>query len=83
MPVIHPYVMAATGSAHGVDYLIEDYYSAVVTSASALAMTVIDLLADDAANAKAVLKEAKPPMTREQYVRSQQARMRVTRYRGQ
>jgi amidohydrolase len=83
MPVIHPYVTAATGAAHGIDYLIEDYYSAVVTSASALAMTVIDLLADDAANAKAVLKEAKPAMTREQYVSAQQARMRVTRYKGQ
>lgn len=82
MPVIHPYVTAARGAAHGVDYLIEDYYSAVVTSASAMAMTVIDLLADDAANARAVLKQAKPPMTREQYVSAQQARMRVTHYRG-
>ena len=82
MPVIHPYVTAATGSAHGVDYLIEDYYSAVVTSASALAMTVIDLLADGAVNAKAVLKKSKPAMTREQYVSAQQARMRVTRYKG-
>ncbi|MCH7735098.1 MAG: GMC family oxidoreductase N-terminal domain-containing protein, partial [Chloroflexi bacterium] len=82
MPVIHPYVNAATGTAHGVDYLIEDYYSAVVTSASALAMTVIDLLAADAANAKTVLKEAKPPMTRVQYVSAQRARMRVTRYKG-
>ena len=83
MPVIHPYVTAATGTSHGVDYMIEDYYSAVITSASAMAMTVIDLLAEDAAKAKNVLKESKPPMTREQYVSVQRSRMRVTRYKGE
>ncbi|MCZ6875442.1 MAG: amidohydrolase, partial [bacterium] len=31
MPVIHPYVVAASGTGHGADYLIEDYDLAVLT----------------------------------------------------
>ena len=44
MPVIHPYVEAATGNGHGIDYLVNDYNLGVLTGAKAMAMTVIDLL---------------------------------------
>jgi hypothetical protein len=68
MPVLHPYIGGATGSGHGADYKIVDSQLAYVTQAKALAAMAIDMLADGASGAHAVLKSAKPPMTREQYL---------------
>ncbi len=68
MPVIHPYVVAATGRAHGADYVIEDYETAVLTAGKAMAMTVIDLLADGAAKALQVKGSFRAPMTKDEYL---------------
>jgi amidohydrolase len=68
MPVIHPYVMAASGTGHGVDYLIQDYELAVLTAAKAMAMTVIDLLADGAQHAKTIKAKYQVPLTKSQYL---------------
>lgn len=68
MPVIHPYVVAAEGNSHGDDYLVTDYELGVVTGAKAMAMTVIDLLSDDARLARQVKAEYDAPMTKEQYL---------------
>ena len=68
MPVIHPYVVAASGTGHGADYLIEDYDLAVLTGAKAMAMTVIDLLANDAQHAKAIKDSHPAPLTKDQYL---------------
>ena len=82
MPVIHPYAGGATGSGHGVDYLIQDYELAVINPAKAMAMTVIDLLADGAGMAKEVLGKSKPPMTKAQYLEFQSSRLREELYEG-
>ncbi|MCI0437810.1 MAG: amidohydrolase [Chloroflexi bacterium] len=68
MPVIHPYVVAATGNGHGSDYVVQDYELGVVTGAKAMAMTVIDLLADGARNAREVKASYKAPLTKEGYL---------------
>ena len=68
MPVIHPYVVAATGNAHGNDYLVEDYQLAVLTGAKAMAMTVIDLLADGGIRAAEIRDGYKAPMTKAEYL---------------
>jgi amidohydrolase len=68
MPVIHPYVGGAVGNGHGSDYLIKDYALAVLTSAKAMAMTVIDLLADSGNGAKSIKAEQKAAMTKQQYL---------------
>ena len=68
MPVIHPYVGAATGNAHGADYLVQDYELGVLTAAKAMAMTVVDLLAEGAARAKRIKAEYKAPMTKGEYL---------------
>ena len=68
MPVIHPYVEAASGNGHGIDYVIEDYDLAVVTGAKAMAMTVIDLMADGASNAARIVSENNPPLTKSSYL---------------
>lgn len=68
MPVIHPYVEAASGNGHGIDYVINDYELAVVTCAKAMAMTVIDLLADGASNASQIVSENDSPLTIPSYL---------------
>lgn len=83
MPVIHPYVSGAIGTAHGVDYMISDYQNAVANAAIAMAHTVIDLLVDGAAAGGEVLANSSLPRTKKQYVESQEARMRVIRYKGE
>jgi len=70
MPAIHPFAGGAAGISHGNDYLIEDYQLAVINPAKAMAMTVVDLLADGAAKAKEVLARSKPPMTKQEYLAS-------------
>ncbi|MBM3934905.1 MAG: amidohydrolase [SAR202 cluster bacterium] len=68
MPAIHPYVIAATGVGHGNDYLVADYELGVKTAGKAMALTVVDLLADGARKAKEVKKSFKAPMTKAEYL---------------
>jgi amidohydrolase len=68
MPVIHPYVVAASGTGHGKDYIVEDYELAVLTSAKAMAMTVIDLLAENARHARAIKETYQAPLDKAQYL---------------
>jgi amidohydrolase len=68
MPVIHPYVVAATGTGHGIDYVVQDYELGVLTGAKAMAMTVIDLLADGARHAREITANYQAPLTKDQYL---------------
>ena len=68
MPCIHPYSGGAQGNGHGSDYEIVDYDTATVVPAKAMAMTVIDLLADGAATGKKIVAETTPNMTKQQYL---------------
>jgi amidohydrolase len=68
MPAIHPYAGGAIGLSHGNDFMINDYELGVIIPAKAMAMTVIDLLADDAVKGKEILAKSKPPLSREQYL---------------
>ena len=68
MPVIHPYVVAASGNGHGSDYIVQDYELGVLTGAKAMAMTVIDLLANNAQRAGQIKSSYDAPMTKERYL---------------
>lgn len=68
MPVIHPYVVAATGNSHGSDYVVRDYQLGVLTGAKAMALTIIDLLANGGQRAREVKAKYKAPMSRQQYL---------------
>ena len=68
MPAIHPYAVASTGSSHGIDYVIKDYDLAVLSSGKAMAMTVVDLLANDGRRAREIEKQYRAPMTKKQYL---------------
>jgi len=80
MPVLHPYMGGARGTGHGADYEIEDRELAYVAPAKMLAAMAVDLLADGAAGARAVLAAAKPPMTREGYLAFQRGLARRAVY---
>lgn len=68
MPVIHPYVVAASGNSHGNDYVVEDYELAVLTGAKAMALTVVDLLFDDARRARQIVGSYRAPMSKREYL---------------
>jgi amidohydrolase len=82
MPVLHPYVGGATGAGHGADYRIVDPQLAYLGIAKGLAAMAVDLLADGAAGAREVLGQARPPMTREQYLAFQRGIARREVYEG-
>ena len=71
MPALHPYMAGSAGGGHTSDYLLVDPDSVYVKSAKLLAMTGIDLLCDDAAEARRILREEKPRMTKEEYLEFQ------------
>jgi metal-dependent amidase/aminoacylase/carboxypeptidase family protein len=68
LPVLHPFAAGATGIVHGADFVIQDYDAVAVTPAKAMAMTVIDLLGDDATQARRVVSEFRPRFTRQHYL---------------
>jgi hypothetical protein len=82
MPILHPYIGGARGTGHGPDYEIVDKPLAYVGPAKALAAMVIDMLAEGAAGAREVLQQARPPMTREQYLAFQRSLARRETYEG-
>ena len=69
MPVIHPYVGAASGIAHGPHYLIEDYELGVVTGAKAMALTIAELMVSEGGKAQSVIDNHKKLMTKSQYLK--------------
>ena len=83
MPALHPYVAAADGTGHGDDYVIADYRRAVVDSAISMALTVVDLLSDNAAEARGIIDSHRPSLSRREYVKSQAARLKKINYRGE
>ncbi len=68
MPVLHPYVGGTQGPIHGSDFTIRDYDAAVVIPAKMLAMTAIDLLAGDAAEARQIIADHKPKLSKAEYL---------------
>ena len=80
MPVIHPYLVAAEGKAHGADWRINEPQHGYLTPAKLLAMTAIDLLYDDATPAREIVAGFEPAMTKESYLAFQRRLLRKERY---
>lgn len=68
LPIVQPYAGGAAGAGHGADYRIVDYTRAVSDPAKVLAMTVVDLLSDDARAARRVMAEFRPRLSRSEYL---------------
>jgi amidohydrolase len=65
---IQPTSNATSGNGHGVDYLVEDYDLAVIKAGKAMAMTIIDLLANNGDKGKQIAGSFKAPMTISDYL---------------
>ncbi|HCQ88841.1 MULTISPECIES: amidohydrolase [unclassified Clostridium] len=69
MPTLHPMIGGIKGSLHSREYEIIDEDLAYITSAKAMALTVVDLLCDNAKNANKILDNFTPKMTKEEYLK--------------
>lgn len=68
MPVIHPFIGGTDGLLHTGGFHVVDFDAAVLLPAKAFAMTLIDLLAEDAAEAKNILADFTPILTKDEYI---------------
>lgn len=68
MPAVHPYVAGAAGAGHTSTHALTDKEKVYITSAKLMAMTAIDLLYEDAAEARRIVETEKPKMTRREYL---------------
>jgi amidohydrolase len=82
LPAIHPYAGGAVGLSHGHDFMINDYDLGLILPAKAMAMTVIDLLADGAPRAREILAGSKPALTKEQYLALMDSLLKDEEYDG-
>jgi len=82
MPTLHPYISGASGSGHGADYKITDPKLAYVENAKQLALMAVELLWDGAKNAKGIIAEFKPRLTKEAYLSFQRGINKTELYDG-
>ncbi|MCL1818057.1 MAG: amidohydrolase [Spirochaetaceae bacterium] len=68
MPVIHPFIGGVTGALHGRDFAVTDFSAACLLPAKAMALSVFDLLTEDAAAARRIIAAHKPLLTQKEYV---------------
>jgi amidohydrolase len=68
MPVVHPRSAGTEGAPHQTDYWVRDHDLAAVNPAKVMACTVVDLLHDDAREARNVLAEAPEKLTVDEYL---------------
>lgn len=69
IPSIHPFIGGVQGAAHTRTYKVVDLDMVSVIPAKLLAMTVVDLLWDGAAEAKRVQESFKPAFTKDTYLK--------------
>jgi len=68
MPSLHPMMGGVEGAIHTRDFHITDPDAAYLLPAKAMALTVVDLLYNEAAKARDILKDFTPSMTKESYL---------------
>ena len=69
IPVIHPFIGGTNGLLHTADFKAVDFKAAVLLPAKAFAMTLIDLLYDEAQEAKTIIDNFEPILTKEEYIK--------------
>ena len=68
MPTLHPMIGGVKGALHTRDFEIVDEDLAYIIPAKAMALTVVDLLFDNAKDAKDILDTFTPVMTKKEYL---------------
>ena len=82
IPVTHPYLFGASGTGHGNDYLMESKQDVYVNMAKLLAMSAVDLLHDNARHAKQVVGDARPKLSKDEYLAFNRSLNRTDRFRS-
>lgn len=77
LPTLHPFVGGIEGGLHTREFKLVDRELAYVIPAKIMCMTLIDLLYDNGKKAKDILSTHKPPMTKEEYLKSQNEKSKV------
>ncbi len=77
MPTLHPMFGGVTGALHTRGYKISDEEYAYLMPAKSLALTVVDLLYDNAKKGKEILENFKPAMTKEEYLKFMESNDKV------
>lgn len=68
MPTLHPMIGGVKGGIHTKDFKIVDEEIAYILPAKAMALTVVDLLFDNAKEANVILDNFTPVMTKKEYL---------------
>lgn len=68
IPSLHPFVGGVYGALHTKEFNVADYQAAVILPAKLMAMTVIDLLANNAQAGKQIIADFKPKLTKQEYI---------------
>ena len=80
LPMLHPSHGGCKGTNHAADFEIADPLVAYVQPAKAIAHTIVDLLSNDAAEARRILAGYRAPMTRDQYLAHMRGLAGTARY---
>jgi len=80
MPLLHPSCGGFGGHPHGADFEIVDETLAYLNPVKALAMTIVDLLSDNARGAQRVLSDFTPRMGRAEYLQFMRELNRLETY---
>ena len=73
LAVVYPFAGGGQGNTHQTDFLVNDLELGVLNPAKAMAMTAIDLLAEDATRGRAILADYQPRFTKEEYLAFQRS----------
>lgn len=82
MPALHPAMAGAFGDGHSRDWHIANHDEGYLAPAKALALTAVDLLWSDAAEAQRILENDRPRLSKEEYLQFQRGIFRTERYSG-
>ena len=69
IPAVHAYNRGGKGTAHGIDYGIEDEYASYIESSLINALTTVELLFNDAEKGKTIAAHKKDLMPIEEYIK--------------
>ncbi|ABK61527.1 amidohydrolase [Clostridium novyi] len=70
IPSIHPFIGGVSGNLHTKDFKVEDYDAALILPAKLMAMTVVDLLFNNAKEGKKVIEAFEPTFeSKDEYIK--------------
>ncbi|MGL6168055.1 MAG: amidohydrolase [Fusobacteriaceae bacterium] len=82
IPAIHPMIGGITGNLHTRDFKMVDDELAFIVPAKAMALTIVDLLLDEAQKAEKIIKKFKPKMTKKEYLDFMESQDKVEFFKG-